>query len=128
MFIMLPTSLSSGSHSPLLTQRIFMRSWYSRSGSSLGVMRKYCALSASHVTFTIESWTLRSARTSMPYKGMSDERRILRIVVQMKVYLVNLIDKGERCASLLCQAHQVQDRRKSAFLAKLCGQMRSRTY
>ena len=59
--IMLPSPGFSGSHSPLLTHisRIFMRSWYSRPGSRVGVMRKYWALSALHVTLTILVCTVR---------------------------------------------------------------------
>lgn len=65
--IILPKFLSSGNHSPLFTHKIFILSWYIKSGNSLGVIRKYCALSGLQVTLTMELCTTRSARWSIPW-------------------------------------------------------------
>jgi len=115
MLIMLPRLLSSGNHSPLLTQRIFMSLSYFRSGSNFGVIKKYCPLSARQVVLTSSLCTARSARWSMPWIGSG---HYLPFTRKSETHLINLIDQRERRSCMLGHAHEVQYGCQRTFLRK----------
>ena len=75
-----------GTYSPLYTTRMRIFSWYSKSGKSFGVIKKYwergalssrspSASSDPQTVRTICEWTRRSLRGSMPWLISSTTRK-----------------------------------------------------
>ena len=115
MLIILPSLLSSGSHSPLLTQRIFISLSYFRSGSNFGVIKKYCPLSARQVVLTSSLCTARSARWSMPWVGSG---HCVPFTPKSATHLINLINQREWRPCVLSHTHEVQYGCQRTFLGK----------